>query len=55
VIETGLGSLGLSPSDFWRTTPRELAMAIAGRFGPPVVPMQRDDLERLMQRFPDQR
>jgi uncharacterized phage protein (TIGR02216 family) len=52
-MELGLGSLGLSPSEFWRTTPRELAAAIAGRFGAPVAPMQRHDLERLMHRFPD--
>lgn len=52
-MEVGLGLLALSPSEFWRTTPRELAAAIAGRFGAPVVPMQRDDLERLMERFPD--
>jgi uncharacterized phage protein (TIGR02216 family) len=52
-METGLGALGLTPSELWRSTPRELASAIAGRFGPPVIAMQRDDLERLMQRFPD--
>ncbi|MFO0992408.1 MAG: rcc01693 family protein [Hyphomicrobiales bacterium] len=53
VMETGLGGLGLSPSEFWRSTPRELAMAIAGRFGAPIAPMHRGDLERLMERFPD--
>jgi len=52
-METGLGALELTPSEFWCATPRELAAAIAGRFGPPVIPMQRDDLERLMQCYPD--
>jgi len=54
MMQTGLGALALAPSEFWRMTPRELALAIEGRFGPPRAPMERHDLERLMARFPDE-
>jgi uncharacterized phage protein (TIGR02216 family) len=52
-MELGLGSLGLAPSEFWRMTPRELAMAIAGRFGIALSPLDRAGLLRLMKQFPD--
>jgi uncharacterized phage protein (TIGR02216 family) len=52
-MELGLGSLRLTPSEFWRMTPRELAMAIAGRFGTGTMPLDRAALDRLMKQFPD--
>ncbi|MBU2582776.1 MAG: phage tail assembly chaperone [Alphaproteobacteria bacterium] len=56
MIAAGLGLLGMSPSDFWAMTPRELAAALRGRLGldGPVTPIMRNDFESLMQRFPDQ-
>ena len=52
-MELGLGPLRLAPSEFWRMTPRELAMAIAGRFGVALPPLDRAGLDRLMEQFPD--
>ncbi|WP_343313179.1 rcc01693 family protein [Ancylobacter koreensis] len=48
----GLGRLQLSPRDFWRMTPRELAAAL-GPTGPVRVPLGRAALDALMARFPD--
>jgi uncharacterized phage protein (TIGR02216 family) len=51
----GLGVLRLSPSEFWATTPRELAAAAEGVFGktrggdaPSCA-----DVRALMRQFPD--
>ena len=46
----GMGLLRLSPRDFWAASPREIAAAFpqAGR-----TSLTRDELDRLMQRFPD--
>lgn len=51
----GLGVLRLPPSHFWSMTPRELAAASLGAFGPPPSRSapSRVDLTRLMLRFPD--
>ncbi len=49
----GLGQLRLSPRDFWAMTPRELAAAAEGVFGPRTEPLARGGLEALMARFPD--
>lgn len=54
-MAAGLGVLALSPSEFWRTTPKEIDAALRGRFGQGLVndaPI-RTDLEYLMQLFPD--
>ncbi len=55
-MAAGMGLLGLAPDEFWRTTPRELAAALRGRLGEQASPspLAPTDLERLMQRFPDQ-
>jgi uncharacterized phage protein (TIGR02216 family) len=53
-IGFGLGVLRLSPEQFWRMTPRELAYAIeaaTGR-GPP---LDRRALTDLIRRYPDER
>jgi uncharacterized phage protein (TIGR02216 family) len=44
--------LRLAPETFWRMTPRELAHAIRAVRGH-ATPLGRDDLARLMARFPD--
>jgi uncharacterized phage protein (TIGR02216 family) len=49
-MQLGLGTLRLSPSEFWRSTPREIAAA----FGAPSQPMLRQKLNELMKRFPDE-
>lgn len=52
-IGFGLGVLALAPADFWAMTPRELAAALAGRFGELPAPLDRAVLDGLMQQFPD--
>ena len=50
----GLGVLRWSPEEFWNATPRELIaawQALAGKQN--LAPAGRDDLERLMEAFPD--
>lgn len=48
----GLGALRLSPRDFWRMTPRELAAAMRGP-APPSPAADRAGLAALMAAFPD--
>jgi uncharacterized phage protein (TIGR02216 family) len=53
LMQKGLGTLRLSPTEFWRSTPRE----IAGAFGPPSLPINADvlrqSLNEMIERFPD--
>ena len=53
-IGFGLGVLKLSPDQFWRMTPRELALA-AKALNPHGGVPSRADVAQLMQRFPDGR
>jgi uncharacterized phage protein (TIGR02216 family) len=50
-MRLGLGTLRLSPRDFWAASPREIVAALprAKRAG-----LGRDGLFALMQRFPDE-
>ena len=51
-MRLGFGVLKLSSKEFWGLTPRELAAAFGGaRTGAP----GRDELGRMMERFPDGR
>ena len=52
-IGFGLGVLRLSPDDFWRMTPRELALAVEAVMGRAPAPLHRATLVDLMTRFPD--
>jgi uncharacterized phage protein (TIGR02216 family) len=52
-IGFGLGVLRLSPKQFWRMTPRELAYAIEAVTGRS-APLDRDGLTALMKRYPDE-
>ena len=52
-IGFGLGVLRLSPEQFWRMTPRELAYAIEAVTGRGGAPLSRAALNDLMTRFPD--
>ena len=45
--------LGWRPDEFWRATPAELGAVLGAMIGPGDAPVERSDLERLMQRFPD--
>ena len=54
-IGFGLGVLRLSPEEFWRMTPRELAAAIEAVRGPVTPHLDRAGLQDLMRRFPDER
>jgi uncharacterized phage protein (TIGR02216 family) len=51
----GLGTLRLSPSSFWRMTPRELSAAALALTDatPRSTPPTRSDLAEMMRRFPD--
>ena len=52
-MQKGLGTLRLSPIEFWRSTPRE----IAGAFGSPPKPINaevlRQKLDAMIERWPD--
>ena len=48
------GVLRLSPEQFWRMTPRELAYAIEAVTGR-AAPLNRAGFEQLMKRYPDER
>lgn len=54
-MAAGLGVLGFSPRDFWNLTLREFEAAFRGHFGADAgaARLSRGDLEKLMQRFPD--
>lgn len=52
-IGFGLGVLRLSPAEFWRMTPRELACAIEALSGAG-APLDRAGLSELMRRYPDE-
>jgi uncharacterized phage protein (TIGR02216 family) len=57
-IGFGLGVLKLPPDQFWRMTPRELALAAKGlnsALNPRGGTLDRTDFVQLMQRFPDGR
>ena len=51
-IGFGLGVLRLSPEQFWRMTPRELAYAIEAVSGRG-APLDRGGFAELMKRYPD--
>ena len=53
-IGFGLGVLRLSPEQFWRMTPRELAYAIEALSGH-AAPLDRSSFNALLERFPDER
>lgn len=54
-MQFGFGVLRLSPRAFWGLTPRELAAAWQALAGERPGPLGRDELEGLMERFPDGR
>jgi len=49
----GFGILRHSPATFWSMTPRELAAASEGLYGPRAQSFERASLEALMNLFPD--
>ncbi len=53
LMQKGLGTLRLSPTEFWRSTPRE----IAGAFGSPPKPINvevlRQKLDAMVNLYPD--
>lgn len=51
----GLGMLRLPPRDFWAMTPRELASAWGAVMGDRAGPLERRELDGLMEQFPDGR
>lgn len=51
LMRVGIGGLRLSPADFWRLTPAELALMVGDPVG--VRPMDRCGFDRLRQAWPD--
>jgi uncharacterized phage protein (TIGR02216 family) len=49
-MQLGIGQLGLTPTEFWRSTLRELIAAL----GSPSKPLQRQNLNDLMRQWPDE-
>jgi uncharacterized phage protein (TIGR02216 family) len=49
-MQLGLGTLHLSPDQFWRSSPREIAAAFGS---PPNPKMLRQSLHDLMKEYPD--
>jgi uncharacterized phage protein (TIGR02216 family) len=49
-MQLGLGQLHLSPEQFWRSSPREIAAAFGS---PPQPKMLRQSLDDLMKSYPD--
>lgn len=45
--------LGWRPDDFWNATPAELAAILAPDAGETSSPLNRDDLQHLMEQLPD--
>jgi uncharacterized phage protein (TIGR02216 family) len=52
-MQFGFGVLHLTSEAFWNMTPRELAQAIVAVRGRAPSPIERGDLDALMQAFPD--
>jgi uncharacterized phage protein (TIGR02216 family) len=52
LLEAGLGRLRLTPEAFWALTPFEIGLMLGGGGE---RAMARDELSRLMARFPDAR
>ncbi len=53
-MAAGLGVLRLPPSEFWASTPREIALAIRGLSGGGHTPLSRAALDALMRLYPDE-
>lgn len=51
LLRTGLVVLRLTPDQFWRLTPSELALMLGADDAR--LPMDRAGLDALLQRFPD--
>jgi len=56
-MEMAFGVLGFTPKTFWSMTMEEFSTACDGRIksmgGEEEDPIGREDLERMMERFPD--
>jgi uncharacterized phage protein (TIGR02216 family) len=50
VMQLGIGTLGIPPEQFWRSTLRE----ITGALGRVELPLHRQSLDALMQAWPDE-
>ena len=49
VMQLGIGTLGISPEQFWKCTLREITAAL----GPVEMPLGRQSLDELMCEWPD--
>lgn len=56
-MEICLGMIGMSPNDFWQSSPKEIYRAIDGfmefNSSDQQQPMSRNELDNLMELYPD--
>lgn len=57
-MEVCLGMIGVSPSEFWDSSPQEIYLTVSGfvefnSSGNNSEPLARDELEELMELYPD--
>ena len=55
IMQFGFGTLKLAPETFWSLSVPELDAALRAYQGDPADRPVRDELERMMQQFPDTR
>jgi uncharacterized phage protein (TIGR02216 family) len=53
LMHLGLGTLQLSPAEFWRSSPRELMAACGSPPAPHTAKLLRQNLNDMMKRYPD--
>jgi uncharacterized phage protein (TIGR02216 family) len=53
MMQLGLGLLRLSPTEFWRSTPREIAAALGSPPKPTDERALRQNLDAMMREYPD--
>jgi uncharacterized phage protein (TIGR02216 family) len=53
LMHKGLGLLHLSPQEFWRSTPREIARAFGAPSQPMNVEVLRQKLDEMREQYPD--
>jgi uncharacterized phage protein (TIGR02216 family) len=53
LMHKGIGRLQLSPQEFWRSTPREIAAAFGSASQPANAEMLRQKLDEMGEQYPD--
>jgi uncharacterized phage protein (TIGR02216 family) len=53
MMQLGMGTLGLSPTEFWRSSPREIAAAMGSSQPIATTTLLRQNLNQMMENYPD--